>query len=198
MKQILAIIPWPWRIALISGSVLVFGGLFGTGFWKGYQYGHATAEAIGNASIASLQSKHDEAYARALETLNQKIQKEAQSALESGNKLAQAKVDHEKEKSRLQRQIKEITAGSTCVFSSDFVRVWNEAIGAACGNTMPSSDHPAGTDGTPGTCTSTGAGISGKNVSEADVLGHITYYGTRCRNLEAQINAWIDLAEGWK
>lgn len=199
MKAIFSLVPLPWRIALVSGLVLLVGGSFGTGFWKGCKQGYATAEAIGNTAIASLQSRHDKAYAEAVEALNHKLLEETQKALEAGSKLAKAKVDHEKEKNSLQRRIAEVTAGSSCASGPAFVGMWNEAIGAACGGSLPAAGHPAGADGTPGSCRASGAWFVGKNaVSEADVLAHITYYGTRCKNLEAQVNAWIDLAEGWK
>lgn len=94
----------------------------------------------------------------------------------------------------LRARIASITANSNHAFSADFVRVWNEATGAGRGDAVPGTGNTPGADGTPGTGKAAGAGIlAAGTVSEADVLAYIIYYGERCKNLEAQVTAWIDL-----
>lgn len=76
-----------------------------------------------------------------------------------------------------------------CVFTHGFVGLYNSAISLA----VSAADPAAGADGTAST---TGAaapdplGVSG--VRQSDILHHITGYGSRCQQIEAQLNALID------
>lgn len=192
--DILSLIPTSWRIALAAGALIALALVGGLAAWKGYNAGYDKAQALGRAEIAGLRSEHDRAYAQAVEELNRTIQEQARHALAAGNALANERVNNAKEQAGLRARIASITATSSHAFSADFVRVWNEATGAGRGRAMPGTDNSPGVDGTPGTGKTAGAGVLARRaVSEADVLAYIIYYGERCKNLEAQVNAWIDL-----
>ncbi|WP_051298673.1 hypothetical protein [Marinobacterium litorale] len=77
-----------------------------------------------------------------------------------------------------------------CVFTRGFVGLYNSAISPAG---VSAAGAAPGADGAPGTAASAAAdplGISG--VRQPDILNHIVGYGSRCQQIEAQLNALID------
>ena len=192
--NLLSLVPLPWRIALIAGVLLAFGIVGGFTAWKGYNAGYDKAEALGRSAMATLKSDHDKAYAEAMEGLQTKLQEETRRALVVSAELETERTNNAKKEASLQAKIASVTANSTHVFSNNFVRVWNEAIGAVRGDAMSGAGNSPGADDTPGTSKSPGTGILAKGtVTEADVLAFIIYYGARSKNLEKQVNAFIDL-----
>ena len=76
-----------------------------------------------------------------------------------------------------------------CVFTRGFVRVWDEATGAA----LPA---PADPDRAAAPAASAGAAEQlDSGLGQADVLGHHTRYAEQCRNTAAQLNRLIDALE---
>ena len=165
--------------------------------WTGYTRGYSKAEAEGVAALETLKGEHAAAYAEAMRVQNDNLREETARALSSTAALAVARETHVREKNAMRARIAAVTANSRHVFSADFVRLYNEAI-AAAGSPVSGTGHSSGTDGKARSGRTADGGFPGKGVTETDILAHITYYGERCRNIEAQTNAWIDYAEGWK
>ena len=186
---------WSQRIALAACIALLVTAAGGLAAWKGYNQGYEKAEALGNAEIARFISEQAQTYAQAMQDLNNKLQEEAQRAMTVEYALASERLNNAKTQANLRSRIADVTRNSNYVFGAEFVRLWNEAVG-----TTRSSDNAAapGAHSIDGTAGAGAAADSGVLVSEADILAYITYYGPRCMDLEAQVNAWIDLAEGWK
>ena len=89
------------------------------------------------------------------------------------------------------------TTDGTCHFGPDWVRLYNEAIGASDGgDTVPAA--APGPAGDAGTAQTPDAGIlPGTNtVTPEDILAHVRDYGTRNRALVAQLAALIEWAKG--
>ena len=198
--NVLSLIPRSWWAALAVSVLLAVGVAFGLGAWLGYGEGYEKAEAKGQTALAELQGEYDRAYAEAMQILQARVQAQAQHAMKVSNELATEKANNAKEQATLRAQLARVVRGSTHTFSPEFVRLWNRATGADC-DALPAAGGSARADGTAGAGQAAGAGLlcsrSGR-VTEADVLAYIIYYGERCRNLEAQVSAWIDLAEGWE
>ena len=188
---------WTQRIALAAGAALLIVVACAFAAWKGYSAGYEKAEALGNAEISRLIAEQAEAYAQAMQELNNKLQEEAQRAMAVDYALASERLNNAKIQANLRARAAEVTRGSTHLFSFDFVRVWNEAVGATGGGNGPAAHGAGGADGAAGAGAAADSGVL-DGVSEADVLQYIIYYGRRSKDLEAQVNGWIDLAEGWK
>lgn len=190
----LSSVPASWCYSLILAAVGLALYFFACEIYKA---GYEKAEVEGRAEIAALRSQHDRAYAQAVENLNTKLREQTRRALAVNGMLETERTNNAKEQAGLRARIASITADSRHTFSPDFVRVWNEATGAFRSNAVPETGNTPRADGAPGTCKTTGAVLLATGtVTEADVLAYIIYYGPRCKNIEAQVNAWIDIAEG--
>ena len=211
VATLLGNLPWAWRIALGAAGILLLGGVFGAGVIKGFATGHGAATAKGEAAIAALQRDHARQQAEMLARHLDRVRREAERAMQASAALAQAKEEHATTQELLRARIAGVTRNSVHRFSPDFVRLFNEAVGAAAvsGNGMSGT---AGTSAEAGTRAGFDSGVrqssgSGKNnrklsgegkgtgqparVSERDVLAYIIYYGKRCRDMEAQLGALI-------
>ena len=186
---------WPQRVALAACIVLAAATISGLAAWKGYSMGYEKAADWGRAEIAKIISEQALTYAQAMQDLNNQLQEEAQRAMTVEYTLASERLNNAKTQANLRSRIADVTRNSNYVFGAEFVRLWNEAVGASRGDHNAAASGAYSADGTAGA----GAAVdSGVLVSEADILAYITYYGPRCMDLEAQVDAWIDLAEGWK
>jgi hypothetical protein len=199
--NILSLIPTSWKIGLSFGLAVCLGLVGGLAAWKGYNAGYEKAEALGKTQIAELQSEHDRAFAEAMAELNGKIRKQAGAAAKTANDLAKERQSHAKTQTRLQRRIQAAAGNNSHAFSSEFVRLWNQAAGAAPaagGDALPAAAAAGDINGTPGAGFAAQAGLLADDagVTEADILAFIVYYGKRTKNLEAQVNAWINWAGG--
>lgn len=199
MKESLALIPGSRRVAIVAVALLFFGGSYGIGYWKGRNAGYESADNKGKAAIAELQAEHERAYAEEVDRLQEKLRKQTATALDAANTLAKERKKNAATQNDLRRRIARAASGSAHTFSPAFVRVWNEATGAAFAGDCPAvaTGNTAAADGKAGAGKTAGAGI--RAVTEADILEYITYYGGRTKDLEAQVNAWIDIAggDGW-
>lgn len=198
MSAVLSAVPWSWRIA-IAAVVLVFcGGAYGAGVLQGYAAGHEAAANKGNAALAEFQADHAQVFAEATSHLMEKLQRQTQTALAATKTLDEERQSHAETETALRKEIARVTRNSKHTFSADFVRVWNQSTGASvAGSGSPTATgHPTGAAGTAQAGKAAGAGVRRGAVTEADVLAHIVYYGKRARDLESQVNAWIDTAQG--
>ncbi|SBV99119.1 conserved hypothetical protein [uncultured delta proteobacterium] len=165
VTALLGQLPWAWRIALGAAAVLVVGGAYGAGVKKGFDAGHTAAKALGDAAYAALERDHARQYAAAMAEYAARLRREAEKALDAGAALARAKEDHAAIQRSLQARITAATRGSVHRFSPEFVRLFNEAVGAdapAAGKPPPAA----------GTAAASGPGIAaGSGVRRGDGSG---------------------------
>lgn len=84
-----------------------------------------------------------------------------------------------------------------CMFTNGFVRVYNDAIGAAdqSAANLSATVRAAGVDGTSSTTQTPDPSLQPSNVQRADILQHITGYGQQCQDTADQLNSLIDYLE---
>lgn len=167
-------------------------------FFTGWAIGGGKAEAEGKAALAAHRLAVEEerraaadSYGKALAEALAKYEQEVDRANALAARAAQERKNHEREAATLQKRIAGVTRGSTHIFSAEFVRLYNEAIGLS-GDALSEALCASLPDG------SAGAGDASclrpldrlNGVREADVLEHITIYGRRCRDLENQVRGW--------
>lgn len=190
----------PWRrIALILGVVLLVALAGAAGAWKGYRHGHDEAEAKGQAELQAQRASWASARANAEATARRLLQEQADRANDISRKYQTARRDLAAARAALtDRRIADASrdvaaAGGSCVFGPDWVRLYNEALGAAAGGPVPGP--AAGAAGAAGAAdTPDAGGVPG--VTAADVLANARDNGGRCQRIEAQLTALIDWAEG--
>jgi len=202
IASLLASAATPWRrIALILGVVLLIGLAGAVGAWKGYRHGYAEAEAKGQAELQAQRAAWASSRAKAEADARRMVQAEAERAADiTRNYLAarrdlaaaQAAITNQ----RISHASRDVAAdsGGVCTFGPEWVRLYNEAIGAAGGGAVPGA--AAGFDGTAPAADAPDAGVLPGAVTPEDVLAHIRDYGGRCRALEAQLGDLITWAEG--
>ena len=188
-----------WVLGVVAG-LIVCALAFGTGYREGFE----KADAARRAEVAELTAQAETRkaeQAQAWAAAERKAREELEAATSRVNALA-AKLDRAKRDSSakvkdITRRIRHATAGLNCSFGPDFVRLYNEAIGAAgCagGGAVPEAGDPAAVAGAPDAAPSVGAGLRPvRAVTPADILAHVRDYGARSQALEAQVNALIDL-----
>lgn len=187
------------RNCLLLGGAALF-------FASGYAAGHGRAEEKGKVLIGSLRLEREEerravseSYGKALAETLERYEKEVRRSNELAAEYAESRKKFTRESESLQRKIANAAGNNTHTFSSDFVRLYNEAIGIS-GDALPENTYSSFSYGKPGTGGSLETRFMDpfKGVSEADLLSHITRYGRRCRGLEAQVSGWQELGRGWK
>lgn len=192
-------------VAGLAGGLLLAGAL-ALAARHVYHRGYAAADAVRRAEVAELRAGHALALAEA-ETL-------ARRALEAATARSNAiEADYLAARKTINRQSRELTkqrianasrdhlvvADGTVAVSPEWVRLYNEAIGAGAGDggrALPgAAPGAAGEAETAGTA---GAGVlrGGAAVTLADILAHVRDYGARSRAMASQLNALIDWAEG--
>lgn len=186
----------------VSGVFLLLsaGVLFCGGFLKGYATGFEAAETGSAASFAALRETLATEHANALRTAHERLEKETANALTLGAHYAKEKERHAQTRKRLEREL--ASGGPYAVGAHpgpDFVRLWNEAVGAcsprtgadAAGEDSRASGASAAAGPGPSPC----AGIFGGDVTARDLAAFIIYYGNRSRNMETQLGALITRIE---
>lgn len=183
-------------VAAVVGLVAMLGG-----YWLGY----GTAEAKGDAALATLQRDHANAVASATEAAKKLLAKEVGRANQLALELAAEKTTHAQEKQTLLRRIANVTTVYVpapgldavplprAVFTVGFVREYNAALGLPPALTGASS---AGTGAASDAGSALDGGLRDSGLSQADILAHIADYGERCRNLESQVNRLLDRLQG--
>lgn len=124
--------------------------------------------------------------------------------------LRQQKQQTEDEVIRLQGEIKYVTSTwlppgkkapeplPHCVYTHGFVRVYNNSISPGAGNStagVPATVSATGTEGAAETATTADPSLQASHIRQADILQHITRYGSRCQNIETQLNQLLDYLE---
>ncbi|MGE4536542.1 MAG: hypothetical protein AB7D37_05645 [Desulfovibrio sp.] len=186
-------------VVLVIANALAFGAGYSLGFERADNARRAEVAAL-NAQAATWKAEQAQALAEA--------ERKAREALEDAqarvNALA-ARLDASRRQSAarikdITRRIPHATAGLRCVFGPDFVRLYNEAIGAAAdragGGAVSQAANSAAASGASGSTPAADAGLRpGRAVTPADILANIRDFGARSQAMEAQLNALLDLTE---
>lgn len=189
---------WLWAaLAALVACALAFG--------TGYRTGFEKADAARRAEVAEMTARAEvwkAEQAKAWAEAERKAREELEAATGRVNALA-ARLDRAKRESAaktntITRRIHRATAGLHCSFSPDFVRLYNEAVGAAGHSgdgAVPQTGDPAPVAGAPDAAPAVGPGLRPvRAVTPADILAHVRDFGARSQSLEAQVNALIDFA----
>ncbi len=196
MTALLSMIPIPWRVAGLAIVGIVFAATFGLGFWKGHSSGYESAANKYRAQIAELQADYNKRAAEAAQRFQAELEQKTQAAMSASEQYHKEREAHESSRIALQQRIDSVTRNSTHRFSTEFVRVWNEATGAvAAGSDAAESANPTGVSAGAGAGKASGARISGGQVTESDVLRYLAYYGKRARDMEAQLRGLIRIVQ---
>lgn len=165
------------------------------GFWLG----HGMASASGDADLAQLKAGHTAALVVASEQARAKERKLNLAANELRAQLDAERRAHALESNQLKGRIPRVTTqyrpapdaplqpAPRCLFTHGFASVWNGAIGANGGTSVPAAAPAGGAAAAPDTAEALDSGIQ-----QADVLAHVIDYGARCRDIESQLNRLID------
>jgi hypothetical protein len=175
-------------------------------FGRGYRAGFERADTARRVEVAELRAILDgwkgeqaKAWAEAERHAREELEAAQARATALALRLDGAKREHAAKVRDITRRIPHATAGLDCAFGPDFVRLYNEAIGAAAGRpgdgAVPQAAGPAPVAGAPDAAPAVGPGLRPiRAVTPADILAHIRDFGARSQSLEAQVNALIDLA----
>lgn len=88
-----------------------------------------------------------------------------------------------------------------CVFTNGFVRVYNDSISSATSQSSPNVSatvRAASAEGAAKTSTAastTDSSLRASDIRQTDILQHITQYGSRCQDIETQLNQLLDYLE---
>ena len=198
-----------WFKACVSLVLwLVAGLLLSSVLQAVYQAGYDTAESEGKAELSRLREQHAEQKAAAAgqaavdaKEAARKLQAEQQRADGMAASMANEQRAHRKTTDRLVGEITRVNdlyraaldappePLPACVFTRGFVRVWNEATGAAPGAERSSRTTAQGAQ-------TNAADQLDAGISRADVLEHHVRYAEQCRNTASQLDALIDVIQG--
>ncbi|MGE4536325.1 MAG: hypothetical protein AB7D37_04535 [Desulfovibrio sp.] len=186
-------------VGLGIASALAFGAGYSLGFERADNARRVEVAAL-NAQAATWKAEQAQALAEAerkareaLEDAQGKVNALA-ARLEATRRQSAAKIKD------ITRRIPHATAGLRCAFGPDFVRLYNEAIGAAAdragGGAVSQAAHPGAASGASGAAPAVDAGLRPvRAVTPADILANIRDFGARSQAMEAQLDALIDLTE---
>ncbi|MDD3310969.1 hypothetical protein [Pseudodesulfovibrio sp.] len=190
-----------WRIvALGLGGVLLVLILTGVAAWRGYRAGYDKADALRRAEVGDIRAAHAQALAEAeAEARRRLADAVARAAVAEGRYLAATKTiaaqRREITKERIADASRTAVAGG-CLFGPEWVRLYNQAIGAGAGDGGDAVPTAApGADNATRAAPAADAGVL-RQVTPEDILAHIRDYGARCQRLEAQLRELIDWAKG--
>ncbi|MDH1105665.1 DNA-packaging protein [Pseudomonas otitidis] len=198
------------RHALVVGAmVLVVAGLLAV-LSAAYRAGYTTATAEGEAALEKQRAEHSQAEAeRALQAAADAkaaataLREQTQRADQIAVRLADQQRQYRQTTDRLTGEIARVNdlyraaldappvPLPDCRFTRGFVRVWDEATGAAVPTTAhadPGRTAQAAADA--GAADQLDAGIG-----RADLLRHHIRYAEQCRATAAQLGALIDVLE---
>lgn len=192
-------------LLLIGAAVLAVNHLLATARDEGFQRGSAE----GRAALEALRARHATERAEVAERATsdakaaaQQLQQEQARAGQLAADLAELQRKHRQTTDRLTGEIarvndlyrKALDAAPeplpACVFTRGWVRVYDQATGAAA---LPPAEAAAGA-AAPGTETRALEQLD-SGISQGAVLAHHVRYAEQCRNLASQLDALINAVE---
>ena len=171
-----------------------------------YAAGHVVDWGHGRATVSAFKLEWEEErreaadkYGAALAGALGRYEREGERGNAVAAQYAESRKQHARENQALQRRIAHAARGASHTFSPDFVRLYNEAIGIQTGS-LPEALCSSASSRNTGAGSRPCEGILDRfgGVNEGDLLAHITWYGQRCRGLEAQVLGWQELERGWQ
>jgi hypothetical protein len=211
LSTVLSAVTGRWRmIALILAALFLVGLLTGYAAWRGYHAGYERADAERRAEVSGIRADHALALADAESRARTMLMAETDRAHALERQyLAAAKTIAAQRRQITNRRIEDASrdvaaaADGVCLFGPDWVRLYNEAIGAGAGDgdrAVPGAAPGPGAEAGPAQAADAGIlrgdGPIMPAVTPQDILAHIRDYGARCRDLEAQLAGLINWAEG--
>lgn len=198
----------PWLLLALIGAF---------GLWvnhlqdSAYVDGYSKAHAEGELALETMRGEHQAkelARAKADATNAKEAAKRLQEEQSRNDKLATELAD----KQRNYRQTTDQLIGEiarvndlyrkaldaepepvpACVFTAGFVRVWDEATGAATPMLAAADTGRVAAQ----SAESRAAEQLDSGISQRDVLAHHVHYAEQCRNTSAQLDALIDAVQG--
>lgn len=197
-----------FRLGLGVGLLLIALWLFLSALQDAYDIGYDKARDEGALALEKLRGEHlEQELARALtaEASAKAAAKRLREEQARNDQLAADLADqqrlHRKTTDRLSGEIARVNdlyrsaldaapePLPHCVFTAGFVRVWDEATGAAVPATDPGRAAAQGPD-------AVAAEQLDSGISQRDLLTHHVRYAEQCRNTAAQLDALIDAVQG--
>lgn len=173
-----------------------------------YDLGYSKAQAEGKAALEVLRAEHAQAeadLARAAasdaKAAAQALREQAQRADQAAAHLADQQRQYRQNTDRLTGEIARVNdlyraaldappePLPACVFTRGFVRVWDEATGAA----VPAAEHPGGAAAP--SPEARAADQLDAGISRAELLHHHVRYAEQCRSTAEQLNALIHIVQ---
>lgn len=202
-------VPLPWlKPALVLAVVAAVLGAVLYVLQGAYDLGYSKAQAEGKAALEVLRAEHAQAETGLAQAALANAKAAAQALLEQTQRADQAAA-HLADQQRHYRQNTDRLTGEiarvndlyraaldappeplpACVFTRGFVRVWDEATGAA----VPTAEHPGGAAAPSPEARAVDQLDAG--ISRAELLRHHVRYAEQCRSTAEQLNALIHIVQ---
>lgn len=194
----------PWRRWALRFLAAILTGLY---LWAtGYNQGVTRAQEAGQAALSRLQSQFDRYRRQQTERENAALRQWSDRYQRQVTAAHQAEVSHVGQIARIEsqyRQLKETLNGQQtdkphppeCVFSRDFVRRYNAALGDDAGDTDSAATPAARAVAASRQAEAPDAGLRDSGVSRRDLLANIADNARQCRVWRSQINGLLDERE---
>lgn len=200
------------RAAIAIGSALLLIGVAGSTYLlqrMSYDDGFSAGELSGKVRVAELEALHEKAMSKAredarirAEALLTRLQTTQHQLNEIAGQLTLAQRQYRETTDRLSGELARVTSQyrrsldaapeplPACVFTRDFVRLYDEATGAY---SVPDTGHAPGATASPDAADTAWQLDSG--ISQRAFLAHHIRYAEQCRATAAQLNKLIDAVE---
>lgn len=190
-----------WVFLAVTAGIVIVLALHRTAVTASYLRGYAEAKAdsavVWTKAVQKQQQQLQAEFKRQLDTANSAV-----TALRAANRdiaqrevLLRQEIDYVTTHYR-QRPDAEPEPLPACIFTHGFVSVYNGAIspGGATTDTVPAADPATRTDTTASAARASET-LQPSDISQRDILHHITGYGSRCQAIEQQLNQLLDYLE---
>jgi len=190
------------KLALGLGAVILVAILVALAGWRGYRAGYEAADKERQAEVATIRAEHSKALAEAESRARKLLEDATARAHEFENQYLAARKtiavqSRELTNQRIAHASQAVdTSDGSCRFGPEWVRLYNEAIGAGdCDSTVSTATSGAAGDARSAEAAQAGVLPGVQTVTPEDILAHARDYGKRNRALEAQLSALIQWAK---
>lgn len=184
------------RIVALIGAALLVAGIWIDRLYNELELQKAQYEtriAALAQEVSEKEKARADAVAAAERAARERLEKETARVAALSAELSDARQKLARERQNFDVRLQKVasTARRDCAgLSSDWVRLYNEALGLAGSGGGPGSENadPAGAGEAPGQAGPARAGVRGDALATPeDVLAHVRDYGGYCRGLEIQL-----------
>ena len=184
-------------VAIAVGVLVAFVG------WRSYHAGYKSADLKRQAEVSGIHADHATALASAEAEARRILEAETARAHALESQYLEAKqtiADQSREitNQRIAHASQDVdTSDGSCRFGPEWVRLYNEAIGAGhSGDTVPTATSGPAGEAQAAQAVDAGVLPGVPTVTPEDILAHARDNGMRTRALEAQAVALIEWAKG--